>query len=75
MPGFSISPEERRAFDEEGYFVTAPAFSEAELAPVRAAIVEAWTRRQTERTRSEEARLSSFSRLFEHKKARLSPGF
>ncbi len=56
MPGFSISPEERRAFDDEGYFVTAPAFSEAELAPVRAAIVEAWTQRRMERTRSEEAR-------------------
>jgi ectoine hydroxylase-related dioxygenase (phytanoyl-CoA dioxygenase family) len=56
MQGFSISPEQRRAFDEEGYFVTPPAFSEAELAPVRAAIVEAWAQRQRERTRSEEAR-------------------
>lgn len=56
MPGFSISPDQRRDFDEEGYFVTAPAFSEAELAPVRAAILEAWTQRRKERTRSEEAR-------------------
>jgi ectoine hydroxylase-related dioxygenase (phytanoyl-CoA dioxygenase family) len=56
VPGFSVSPEQRRAFDEDGYFVTAPAFSEAELAPVRAAIVEAWAQRQRERTRREELR-------------------
>jgi ectoine hydroxylase-related dioxygenase (phytanoyl-CoA dioxygenase family) len=56
VPGFSISPEQRRAFDEEGYFVTAPAFGEAELAPVRAAILEAWAQRQRERTRSDESR-------------------
>jgi ectoine hydroxylase-related dioxygenase (phytanoyl-CoA dioxygenase family) len=56
MPGFSIGPEQRRAFDEEGYFVTGPAFTEAELAPVRAAILEAWAQRRRERTRSEEAR-------------------
>jgi len=56
VPGFSVSPEQRRAFDEDGYFVTAPAFSEAELAPVRAAILEAWGQRRRERTRSEEAR-------------------
>lgn len=56
MPGFSVSPDQRRAFDEDGYFVSAPAFSEAELAPVRAAIEAAWTQRRTERTRSEEAR-------------------
>ena len=56
MPGFSVSPEQRRAFDEDGFFVTAPAFSEAELAPVRAAIAAAWAQRRTERTRSEEAR-------------------
>lgn len=56
MAGFSVGPEQRRAFDEDGYFVTAPAFDEAELAPVRAAIAEAWTRRRQERTRAEEAR-------------------
>ena len=56
MLGFAVSPEQRRAFDEDGFFVTAPAFSEAELAPVRAAIAAAWTQRRTERTRSEEAR-------------------
>jgi ectoine hydroxylase-related dioxygenase (phytanoyl-CoA dioxygenase family) len=56
MPGFSVCPEQRRAFDEEGYFVTAPAFTEAELAPVRVAIEAAWTQRRTERTRTEEAR-------------------
>jgi phytanoyl-CoA hydroxylase len=56
MAAFSVSPDQRRAFDEDGYFVTAPAFSAAELAPVRAAIEAAWTQRRTERTRSEEAR-------------------
>ncbi|MCC6848769.1 MAG: phytanoyl-CoA dioxygenase family protein [Deltaproteobacteria bacterium] len=56
MPGFAVSPEQRRAFDEDGYFVTAPAFSEAELAPVRSAIEEAWAARRTERPRAEEAR-------------------
>lgn len=56
MSTFAVTPEQRRAFDEEGYFVTPPVFTEAELAPVRAAIEEAWARRRTERTRSEEAR-------------------
>ncbi len=56
MAAFTVSPEQRRAFDEDGYFVTAPVFGEAELAPVRAAIVEAWARRRRERTRSDEAR-------------------
>jgi ectoine hydroxylase-related dioxygenase (phytanoyl-CoA dioxygenase family) len=56
MSGFSITAEERQAYEDEGYVVTKPAFSEAELAPVRAAIREAWAQRRTERTRSEEAR-------------------
>ena len=56
MPSFSVSPEQRRAFDEDGYFVTDPAFTEAELGPVREAIAAAWSQRRTERTRSEEAR-------------------
>src|SRR5262245_57707557 len=56
MAEFSVSAEQRRAYDEEGYFVTAPVFGEAELAPGRAAIVEAWAERRKERTRSEEAR-------------------
>ncbi len=56
MPGFSITAEQRHAYEHEGYFVTAPAFSEAELAPVRAAIMEAWAQRRKERTRSEESR-------------------
>jgi len=56
VPGFAVTPEQRRAFDEDGYFVTAPAFGAAELAPVRAAIEHAWAQRRRERTRSEEAR-------------------
>ena len=56
MPGFSITAEQRQAYEQDGYFVTPPAFSEAELAPVRVAILEAWTQRRKERTRSEEAR-------------------
>lgn len=56
MPAFPVTPDQRRAFDEDGYFVTAPAFTEAELAPVREAIAAAWVVRQKERTRSEEAR-------------------
>ncbi len=56
MLGFAVSADQLRAFDEDGYFVTAAAFSETELAPVRAAIEAAWIQRRTERTRTEEAR-------------------
>jgi len=56
MADFSIDADQRRAFEQDGYLVTPPAFDEAELAPIRAAIVAAWEQRKTERTRSEEAR-------------------
>jgi ectoine hydroxylase-related dioxygenase (phytanoyl-CoA dioxygenase family) len=56
MVGFSITAEHRRAYEQDGYFVTPPAFSEAELAPVRAAILAAWAQRRQERSRDEEAR-------------------
>jgi ectoine hydroxylase-related dioxygenase (phytanoyl-CoA dioxygenase family) len=56
MSGFSITAAQRQAYEEDGYFVVSPAFSEAELAPIRAAIIEAWAERRKERTRSDEAR-------------------
>lgn len=56
MPGFSVTAEQRHAYAQEGYFTTPPAFSEAELAPVRGAILAAWGQRRSERTRSEESR-------------------
>lgn len=56
MSTFSISAEQRDAYARDGYLVTPAGFGEADLAPVRAAIVEAWELRKTERARSEEMR-------------------
>lgn len=53
---FAITSEQCRAFERDGYVVTPPAFAAPELDAVRDAIVDAWTVRQGERMRSEEAR-------------------
>ncbi len=56
MSDFAITAEQHQTFERDGYLVTPSAFKETELAPVRAAIIEAWEHRKTERTRSEEVR-------------------
>ncbi|MFN8641280.1 MAG: phytanoyl-CoA dioxygenase family protein [Candidatus Binatia bacterium] len=56
MGSYVVTEAEREAYRRDGYFVTPPVFAEAELAPVRAAILRAWTGRQRERSREEEAR-------------------
>ncbi len=56
MSGFSISEEQRQTYDRDGFLVTPAAFGEAELAPVRAAIADAWSLRKGERARAEEVR-------------------
>jgi ectoine hydroxylase-related dioxygenase (phytanoyl-CoA dioxygenase family) len=53
---FTITAEQLRTYEQDGFLVTQSAFGEAELAPVRAAIEVAWAQRKTERTRAEEAR-------------------
>ncbi|MBX3026436.1 phytanoyl-CoA dioxygenase family protein [bacterium] len=56
MGDYAVSEAAREAYRRDGYFVTPPVFGEAELAPVRAAILRAWAARQGERARQEEAR-------------------
>lgn len=53
---FAITVEQRRSYERDGFVVTPPAFSAAELDVVRDAIIDAWTVRRGERPRSEEAR-------------------
>lgn len=56
MPPFSVTAAQRHAYEREGYFVTEPCFTAADLEPIRFAILTAWNRRKQERVRSEEAR-------------------